>query len=298
MNSDKKRVAELETKVTRLESLIEKLLDKIDDLTHRKNSRNSSISPSKDENRPLKTKSLRTNQGKKAGGQPGHEGSTLEMIANPDSIIEHKPEFSNHCGDDLSDQLATFILRSQVVDIPPITPEFTKHWIFQKTCACGHHTKAVFPSGINSPISYGSNIQVTIAYMHTRQYLPFERMSEFFSDVCNLKISQGTLCTLLKGFDQKAQPAYEVMKQVLKSMEKKGWFCTFQSQVATYITFSNNRGTATIDENFPNGFINSILVHDCWRSYFQIKCKTHQICIPHLLRELVFSKNVMSLNGL
>ena len=47
--------------------------------------------------------------------------------------------------------------------------------------------------------------------MHTRQYLPFERMSEFFSDVCNLKISQGTLCTLLKGFAQKAQPAYELI---------------------------------------------------------------------------------------
>ena len=301
MNSDKKRVAELETKVIRLESLIEKLLDKIDDLTHRKNSRNSSVSPSKDENRPLKTKSLRANQGKKVGGQPGHEGSTLEMIENPDSIIEHKPEFCNLCGDDLSDEPATFILRRQVVDIPPIIPEFTEHRIFQKTCACGHHTKALFPSGVNSPISYGSNIQATIAYMHTRQYLPFERMSEFFSDVCNLEISQGTLCTLLKRFAQKAQPAYELIAQKVENEKvvggdetgakvngKKGWFWTFQSQVVTYITFSNNRGTATIDGNFPNGFINSILVHDCWRSYFQIKCKTHQICIPHLLRELVF----------
>jgi transposase len=301
LNSDKKRVAELDAKVTRLESLIEKSLDKVDDLKHRKNSRNGSVSPSKDENRPLITKSLRANQGKKVGGQPGHDGNTLEMIANPDVIIEHKPEFCNHCGDDLSDEPATFMLRRQVVDIPPITAEFTEHRVFQKSCACGHHTKALFPSGINSPISYGSNIQATIAYMHTRQYLPFERMSEFFSDVCNLKISQGTLCTLLKGFAQKAQPAYELIAQKVENEKvvggdetgakvngKKGWFWTFQSQVATYITFSNNRGTATIDKNFPNGFTNSILVHDCWRSYFQIKCKTHQICIPHLLRELVF----------
>jgi hypothetical protein len=49
---------------------------------------------------------------------------------------------------------------------------------------------------------------------------------------------------------------------------KKGWFWTFQSPVATYITFSNNRGNTTIDEDFPKGFINTILVHDCWRSYF------------------------------
>ena len=69
---------------------------------------------------------------------------------------------------------------------------------------------------------------------------------------------------------------------------KKGWFWAFQNKAVTYITFSNNRGTATINENFPNGFLRAILVHDCWRSYFQINCKTHQVCIPHLLRELLF----------
>jgi transposase len=301
LNSDKKRIVELEAKVVRLESLVEKLLDKIDDLTHRKNSRNSSVSPSKDENRPLKTKSLRVNQGKKVGGQPGHEGSTLEMVENPDIVIEHKPDFCNQCGEDLSDEPATFIQRRQVVDIPPIIPEFTEHRIFEKTCPCGHHTKATFPINVNSPISYGANIQATAAYMHTRQYLPFERMSEFFSDVCNLEIAQGTLCSLLKRFAQKAQPAYELIAQKVENATvvggdetgakvngKKGWFWAFQNKVVTYITFSNNRGTASIDENFPNGFPKSILVHDCWRSYFQINCKTHQICIAHLLRELLF----------
>ncbi|WP_426092968.1 IS66 family transposase [Flavobacterium sp. DSR3-2] len=65
-------------------------------------------------------------------------------------------------------------------------------------------------------------------------------MSEFFSDVCNLKISQGTLCTLLKGFAQKAQPAYELIAQKIENEKvvdgdetgakvngKKGWFWTF-----------------------------------------------------------------------
>ncbi|RTZ04432.1 MULTISPECIES: IS66 family transposase zinc-finger binding domain-containing protein [unclassified Flavobacterium] len=110
----------------------------------------------------------------------------MEMIANPDVVIEHQLEFCNHCGDDLFDQLALFMLRRQVVDIPPIIPEFTEHGIFQKTCPCGYHTKALFPSRVNSPTSYESNIQATIAYMHTRQYLSFERMSELFRDVCNI----------------------------------------------------------------------------------------------------------------
>jgi transposase len=36
-------------------------------------------------------------------------------------------------------------------------------------------------------------------------------MSEFFSDFCNLPISQGTICNLLDKFAQKAQPAYDLI---------------------------------------------------------------------------------------
>lgn len=102
MNSDKIRVTELEKKVIRLESLIEKLLYKIEFLTYRKNSRNSIVSLSKDENRPLKNQSLRTKSGKKVGGQPGHEDTTLKMVENPDQIINYKPDFYIGCGHNLS----------------------------------------------------------------------------------------------------------------------------------------------------------------------------------------------------
>ncbi|WP_366099854.1 transposase [Flavobacterium sp.] len=51
-----------------------------------------------------------------------------------------------------------------------------------------------------------------MAYLHTRQYLPFARMSEFFSDFCNLDISQGTLCNLVEKFAQKAALAYGIIR--------------------------------------------------------------------------------------
>jgi transposase len=54
LNSDRKRIAELEAKVLRLESIIEILLAENESLKTRKNSRNSSVPPSKDDNRPLK----------------------------------------------------------------------------------------------------------------------------------------------------------------------------------------------------------------------------------------------------
>lgn len=137
--------------------------------------------------------------------------------------------------------------------------------------------------------------------MHSRQYLPFERMSEFFRDVCNLPISQGTISNLLKSFAIKAQPAYDLIAEKVWSEKvvgtdetgikvngKNNWFWTWQGKLSTYVVFSENRGTATIDTNFPQGFQGAVLVHDCWASNSRTQCKTHQLCTAHLLRELVF----------
>lgn len=301
LTSDKKRIAELETKVVHLESIIVQLLEKIEQFMHPKNSRNSSVPPSKDGNRPLKNQSLRTNSGKKVGGQKGHKGSTLEMTKTPDIIVNHQPAFCGFCSKDLSETAAELISCRQVVDIPPIKPEYTEHRIYKKTCSCGHCNTSDFPIQIKTSISYGPNIQATIAYLHTRQYLPFERMSEFFADFCNLPISQGTICNLLQRFAQKATPAYELIAAKIKQQKvvgadetgikvngKKGWFWAWQNRFMTFIAFSNNRGFATIEDNFAKGFMNAVLVHDCWSSHFKTPCKTHQLCIAHLLRELVF----------
>ncbi len=308
MNSDKKRIAELEAKVINLELInaqlmqkIEELMQIIEQLSNPKNSRNSSVAPSKDENRVLKNQSLRGKSDKKVGGQKGHQGTTLKMVENPDVTIIHKPNFCKKCGTDLELIQSEFVSRRQIIDIPPIKPEFTEHQIFKKVCTCGFCNVSEFPAEVNHPISYGTTIQATIAYLHTRQYLPFDRMSEFFSDFCNLSISQGTICNLLNKFAQKAQPAYELIAQKLETEKvvgsdetgvkvngKKGWFWTWQNLFYTYIAYSENRGFDSIQTNFKNGFILSVLVHDCWSSHFKTDCKTHQICIAHLLRELVF----------
>lgn len=68
------------------------------------------------------------------------------------------------------------------------------------------------------------------------------------------------------------------------------WFWTWQSKFATYITASKNRGIETVKANFPSGFPNTILVHDCWPSHLNTAAAGHQICTANLLRELRFFK--------
>ncbi len=97
-----------------LQNLVKILLIKIDELTiennllrnrlskyeQSKNSNNSSVPPSKDENRP-KRKSLREKRGLKPGGQKGRKGKTLTMVETPDIIQKHIPQYCNCCGEDL-----------------------------------------------------------------------------------------------------------------------------------------------------------------------------------------------------
>src|SRR5690606_32187673 len=66
----------------------------------------------------------------------------------------------------------------------------------------------------------------------------------------------------------------------------KIWMWTWQNTKTTFIIASPNRGYATIEEYFPQGFPKSILVSDCWKSHFQSEVAGHQLCIPHLIREL------------
>jgi transposase len=153
LNADKKRIAELETKVAQLEAIIMQLLEKIEILTHSKNSRNSSVPPSKDENRPLKNQSLRTKSDKKVGGQNGHQGTTLKMVDTPDITILHEPNFCKNCGGDLKFEPSEFVSKRQIIDIPPIKPEYTEHQIFKKVCLCGFCNVADFPSEVGSSIS-------------------------------------------------------------------------------------------------------------------------------------------------
>lgn len=141
-----------------------------------KNSRNSSMPTSKDENHPKANMSLRTSSGRKVGGQKGRKGKTLEITADPDEIIKLVPDYCTSCANALEDVTPQKEQSRQIVDIPPIKAVFKEYQIFSKICNCGCTSTADFPFGVNTPISYGENIEGLVAYFHARKFLPFARM--------------------------------------------------------------------------------------------------------------------------
>ena len=126
-------LAEIPLLVTRIEALEREL----DCYKTKKDSSNSSLPPSKDENRPPRTRSLREKGGRKAGRQPGHDGKTLKMTDTPDEIVEHRACFRPECGKDVSSQPFEFFGKRQVIDIPVIEQIVTEHRVYRCTCTCG-----------------------------------------------------------------------------------------------------------------------------------------------------------------
>jgi len=280
-------------------SIIADLKARLDRHENPKNSRNSSIPPSHDYSRPQRTKSLREPSYKKPGGQPGHEGTTLQMVEKPDETVEHIPQFCTCCGGDLSLVQAELVESRQQIVLPKIEPIYIEHRSFRKTCSCGNTIIATFPEGVTPGISYGENVGSFAAYMNVRQFLPFHRLAELYRYVLNIPISVGTLVELVNRVANKAIPAYELIRDRVENSRtnggdetgmkingQKGWFWTLQSTLYTFIIASLNRGAQTLHEHFPKGFVFSVLIHDCWKCYFKVAAVAHQICLAHLLREL------------
>lgn len=296
-----REIQELKVIVEEQRIEISELKSKLADYETTKNSKNSSKPPSSDFGNIKKTQSLKKCSGKKVGGQKGHKGNSLKMVSNPDTTIKHEPFYCKCCGNDLSTVTPRFIDRRQVFDIPEIKPMVTEYQLFEKKCTCGHVSKGDFEKGVNSPVSYGKNTQALIGYMSARQYVPYKRLEELLQSVFGLSICQGSIKNIITKLSTGLEPVYETIRQSVINSKVIGadetsvningdnhWAWTFQTQLATYIDIHFRRGYQAIEEIVPEGFGKSIIVSDCWASYFKTNAKSHQLCTAHILRELQY----------
>ena len=124
-------------------------------------------------------------------------------------------------------------------------------------------------------------------------------MTELFSGIFNMPISQGSIDNILQRMANKSLPIYNAIQKAialsksvggdesgLKVHADKFWAWIWQNISYTFIAISNNRGKQTVQKLFPNGFINAVLNSDRWRTHISTYARGHQLCFTHLLREL------------
>lgn len=295
----KKEYEALKKTILLLTEEVRSLTEKISLLKNGRKNDTSGTPSSKDIGRPNK-KNTRKPSGKKTGGQKGHKGINLKQSNHPDKVVDHIPNYCTTCANSLEGQPAVKEISRQEIIIPTIRVEYVEHQSYSKTCShCGTKTKGQIPKNLKAPIQYGKNIEAVVSYLSTFQYLPYNRIKKMMKDLFHLPMSEGTIQNIIKRMKTKALPVYHEIRDRIQSEEVVGsdetgtridgsneWFHVWQNQYMTFVAASPNRGYATIEKYFADGFPTTVYVSDCYASQLKVSAKRHQLCLAHLLREL------------
>lgn len=189
-----------------------------------KNSSNSGKPPSSD-GLKKKLKSLRHKSGKKSGGQPGHTGTTLQMVAHPEHVEKYGVGRCRHCQASLEAVPAHDYEKRQVFDLPPVQVEVTEHQAEIKECPICHLlTTADFPVAVSQPVQYGKRIKAQMVYFHQQHFVPLERTTEILEELYDQHVSEGTIVEACHTVAQQVQPVYQAIHAELQETEEPGHF--------------------------------------------------------------------------
>lgn len=297
-------VQELCSRITKLEQTVASLDAKVKELEARlaKDSHNSHKPPSSDgPKKPLRTKSLRQKSDNPSGGQKGHAPHQLSQVDNPDKIEVKRVLNCEHCQRDISAQKPKKVKKLQAFDIPPLRIGVTEYQAEVKDCmGCGKENHAELPEGITQPVQYGPNLKALAVYMMNGHFMPYERTSQFFSEVFGHTLSQGSLYNFQNRFyGLLSSVEHRIKKDILNSpvahFDETGiniagvlhWLHSASSKELTYYAVHKKRGSQAMD---AIGILKEFLgraVHDRWKCYFNYPC-VHSLCNAHILRDLTF----------
>jgi transposase len=289
IDSLKSEIAELKSKILELE------------VKANKNSKNSSLTPSSDIGK--KKINNREKSNRKIGGQPDHEGKTLEKVENPDEIIDIKVSEMCDCGYNLSDIEGIIKIR-QKFDIPEIKKYVSEYRTHEKLCPkCGKIHVSNFPSDVTQPVEYGDNIRALMNYFVNYQLIPVERTAEAISDIVGQKVSKGTIVNETKRFSKKIDETVSIIKNKiissnvvhfdetgLRSCGKTNWMHVASTENLTHYSVHEKRGNEASNDIgiLPN--FEGTAVHDHWKPYYKYTDCSHAECNSHNLRHC---KNVV-----
>lgn len=268
-----------------------------------KNSRNSSKPPSSDGYGKVKrTESLRKSGDKPNGGQPGHEGHTLQAAAQPDQVETHEATTCAHCQTSLGGIEASGHEERQVFDIPTLRIVVTAHRAEVKRCpVCGGTSTGEFPAGVTQAVQYGPVVKTWASYFTNQHHIPVERTAQIFDDLVHQPVSDATVLKASEELSVSIEPSTEAVKEQLRVAEvlhadesglrvegKLHWLHVASTDTLTHYEVHPKRGHEAMDEAGILGAFRGTAVHDHWKPYFTYNACDHALCNAHHLRELQF----------
>ena len=293
---------ELAELVVRQAERIEQLEAEVAELRRQlgQHSRNSSRPPSSDSpfTKPA-PRSLRRKSGRRPGGQPGHPGSTLALVDNPNERKRHEPGACTGCGASLEDAAEVGMERRQVFDLPPVTVRVVEHQLIARRCDCGATTCGTAPQGVAAPTQYGPRITAIVLYLYVGQFLSKKRTAAALAELFDTPVSDATVASMtaraadgLDGF--LTQVGDRIAEAEVAGFDETGlrvagtlhWVHCARTAKYTLITCHPKRGRAGINDAGVLARFRGVAVHDAWAPYDTYVDVEHQLCCAHAQREL------------
>ncbi len=255
------------------------------------NSTNSSKPPSRDPNR---VKRPREKTGKKAGGQNGHVGTTLQKVDNPDKVEEIKVDRRKLPAGQYR-QVGFETRQVFDIDISRVVTEYRAQILENDK---GNRFVAPFPEGVTKAVQYGTCLKAHSVYMSQFQLVPYNRIQDHFADQLNVSVSEGSIFNfnneafrLLGDFENLAK--IELAASDVAHADETGiniggkrlWLHCASNDGWTFYYPHEKRGTDAMDDIGILPRFKGILCHDHWKPYYKFDC-THALCNAHHLREL------------
>jgi transposase len=169
------------------------------------NSSNSSQPPSRDQKSNLPAKRKRHRHGPPLG----HEKHEREFVADPDHIVEVKPQVCEHCQTDLRQEVQELVDVNQITEIPQAHAKVIEVRQYESICpCCGQEQVGQPPVGLEMNRTFGVRLESMVVYYRQEQHMSYIRTQEALQCLNGVKISQG-------GIDQIMQRAGRgALKQV------------------------------------------------------------------------------------
>ena len=183
--------------------------------------------------------------------------------------------------------------------MPTTRPQVTEHQALHLCCAqCQTVTAGQFPSDVTQPVQYGPGVKALAVYLQTYQHLPFERTQDYFRDVHQLLLSEGTLVTAQASCAAALAPVAQALHQAvtqaavahfdetgLRVAAQTYWLHVASTAQLTYYAVQPKRGRPAMDAIGILPVFRGVAVHDALSGYFPYPCD-HSLCNAHLLRDL------------
>jgi len=291
----------------RLEAEVRQLRCQVHELKARLalNSTNSSKPPSSDGLAKPAPKSLRTKTGRRPGGQPGHPGQTLQVVAKPDHVLVHRLERCT-CGlcQGCSLRGAPVLghAKRQVFELPQKPLEVTEHQAEIKRCpVSGTLVTAAFPPQVNAPAQYGPRFRGQMVYFNEEHFIPYARLTRICQDLYGQPLSEATLVAAnerayesLAPFEHALwvllpqAPANHCDESGLRVAGALHWLHVVSNARLTFYGVHPKRGREAMDYFDILPRCKNFLIHDHFKAYFTYEDCLHALCNQHHLRELKF----------